>query len=539
MAPAPTKTYSEILRNDFCGFIHRSFLELNAGTKFEANWHIELLAAKLEEVRAGRCSRLIINVPPRHLKSHITTIAFPAWLLGHEPTKNIVSISYGQELADSFARASRDLMKSAFYRSTFATRLSEERTAVSDYKTTERGSRLSTSVSGGLTGWGGDIIIIDDPLKADEALSDPRRQAVNTWYDNTLRSRLNNFNRSAIIIVMQRLHADDLVTHVQDREKWDVVSLPALAEHDQTYEFSTLYGKRTILRKEGEALQAARMSVAQLIAQRDSVTGYNFSAQYQQDPEPPSGNIVKRDWLKFYTAEERPQKFNQIIQSWDTANKETELANFSVCTTWGRLDEQMYLLDVFRRKLEFPALKQAVLDQARLHGAEVVLIEEQASGIQLIQQLRAENFSAVQAAPEQRGDKAMRLRVQTAKIDGGFVKFPRNAAWLEGYLHELLAFPMSKNDDQVDSTVHALAWTTEHPAEPAITAVYRREVENRQRGGLPPGKTRMRPSSPCSLYQAYDPDTGKSQDVLPEPDGTFMIPNVFVKWARGAGFIEV
>jgi hypothetical protein len=168
----------------------------------------------------------------------------------------------------------------------------------------------------------------------------------------------------------------------------------------------------------------------------------------------------------------------------------------------------------------------------------VVLIEEQASGIQLIQQLRAESFP-VQAAPEQGGDKAMRLRAQTAKIDSGFVKFPRNADWLEDYLHELLAFPTSKNDDQVDSTVHALAWTTEHLAEPAITTFYSLELEKRQRGGLPPGKTRMRPSNPCSSYQAYDPDTGKSQDVRPEPDGTFMIPNVFVKWARVAGFIEV
>ena len=118
-----------------------------------------------------------------------------------------------------------------------------------------------------LTGRGADIIIIDDPLKADEARSDPRREAVNTWYDNTLRSRLNSLNRGAIIIVMQRLHADDLVAHVQEREKWDVLSLAALAEQDETYEFSTPYGKRTVGRKEGEALHPECMSAAELLAQ--------------------------------------------------------------------------------------------------------------------------------------------------------------------------------------------------------------------------------------------------------------------------------
>jgi predicted phage terminase large subunit-like protein len=156
---------------------------------------------------------------------------------------------------------------------------------------------------------------------------------------------------------------------------------------------------------------------------------------------------------------EKPQDFADVIQSWDTANKDTELANYSVCATWGFKDHRMYLLDVFRRKLDFPSLKRAVKDQMLLHSPTIVLIEDKASGTSLIQELRSEGFSQVQAAPAMDGDKIMRLHAQTAKIEGGFVLLPKEAVWLDKYVLELISFPNSKNDDQVDSTVFALAWS--------------------------------------------------------------------------------
>jgi len=452
--------YADVLRHDLCAFIHRSFIELEAGKQFLPNWHIEVLAARLEEVRRGRCRRLIVNMPPRHLKSDAISIAFPAWVLGHDPTKQFLSVTYAQDLSDNLARRSRTLMTSPFYQALFDTRISKGREAVSDYETTAGGYRLSTSIGGVLTGRGADIIIIDDPLKADEALSEPRRRSVNEWYDNTLRSRLNNQERGAIIIVMQRLHADDLVAHVQEHESWDVLSFPAIAEKDETYDVLTPYGGRRIHRKTDEILQPTLLSATRLSDLQRGMTDYNFAAQYQQDPQPFSGNIVKRNWLKYYGPDEKPERFHQIIQSWDTANKDTELSDYSVCTTWGVIRNHLYLLDVFRRKLDFPSLKRAVLDLAQRYEANVVLVEDKASGTQLIQELRAGHFSKVKEAPAIDGDKITRLNSQTAKLAGEFVLFPKEAPWLDTYIKELTSFPNSKYDDQVDSTVFALAWTT-------------------------------------------------------------------------------
>src|SRR5262249_22683156 len=203
----------------------------------------------------------------------------------------------------------------------------------------------------------------------------------------------------------------------------------------------------------------------------------------------PSGIIVKREWLKFYGPSDLPDKFDQIVQSWDTANKDSELANFSVCTTWGLRDQRLYLLDVFRRKLNFPDLKRSVRQLADLHRAEVVLVEDKASGTSLIQELRGDGFSKVQAAPAIEGDKIMRLHAQTAKIEGGFVRFPKEAPWLDAYIHELVSFPNAKNDDQVDSTVFALAWSTPTGGARGWLKFYENQVEALSSG--PVGKNKM------------------------------------------------
>src|SRR5246127_1668564 len=203
------------------------------------SWHIEIIAAKLTGLRDGKIGRLIINLPPRHLKSLLASVAFPAWCLGHDPSAQLLCVSYAQDLADKLSRDCRRIVASDWYRRIFPTRLSPQRAAMPEFDTTAQGCRLATSVGGVLTGRGADLIVIDDPLKPEEALSQVQRQAANEWFDHTLYSRLNNTRSGAIILIMHRLHGDDLAGHVLAQEDWEVVSFPAIAEEDQVWALDT------------------------------------------------------------------------------------------------------------------------------------------------------------------------------------------------------------------------------------------------------------------------------------------------------------
>ena len=441
--------YQVLLRHDFVSFAARCFQELNPQAELAMNWHLEVIAAKLTAVREGKIRRLIINLPPRHLKSLMASIAFPAWCLGHDPSAQILSVSYAQDLADKLARDCRSIMMSPWYRRIFPTRLAPHRQAVQEFITTRQGYRLATSTGGVLTGRGADIILIDDPLKPEEALSEAQRQAANDWYDHTLYSRQNDKRRSAIVMIMQRLHEDDPVGHVLAQEPWEVLSFPAIAEADEMHEIETIWGPRCFRRRQGEALHLGREPLEILDRIRRTIGEYNFAGQYQQSPAPLGGGLVKAEWFKRYGEKNRPERFDRIVQSWDTANKATELSDFSVCTTWGVRGKDLFLLGLFRRRLEYPALKRAVREQQSLFGANEVLIEDKASGTQLIQELITDGCHGV-TRYQPTCDKIMRLHAQTAMIDNGFVYIPEAAPWLAEYLHELTVFPKGKHDDQVE-----------------------------------------------------------------------------------------
>jgi predicted phage terminase large subunit-like protein len=453
--------YYAFLRRDFSSFIERAFCHLNPTTPYLDNWHLDLLAAKLEACRRGTMTRLIICVPPRSLKSHCASVALPAWWLGHAPTAQLLCVSYAQELADKHARDCRSVMTSPWFHSLFPrTHLSRQKQAIEEFMTTCQGVRLATSVGGVLTGRGADVLIIDDPLKPDEALSDLQRRKVNEWYSHTLYSRLNSKADGCIILIMQRLHEDDLVGHVLKQEPWELVSLPAIAESDEEHRYETPYGHVQHRRHTGEALHPERESLQTLAHVKQTLGSYHFAGQYQQTPAPLEGGLVKRDWFRYYRVADLPLRSAQVVQSWDTANKASELANYSVCTTWGLVNRQRYLLEVWRQQVNYPELKRAVMALARQWRATVILIEDRASGTQLLQELQAEGLSAVTAI-QPVGDKVMRLHAQTAVIEQGRVWLPHDAPWLEPFLHELTTFPKSAYDDQVDSVAQALAWMTQ------------------------------------------------------------------------------
>src|SRR5215470_13952229 len=258
--------FASVYRSYFSSFSERCFAELNPRTKFLPNWHIDVIADALEQCRRGEIRRLIINVPPRSAKSQTASVAFPAYLLGHNPSEQIICASYGQELADKNAMDCRTLMTSPFYRDLFQTRLSAQKSAVADFMTTQRGYRMSTSKGGALTGRGANYIVIDDLLKPDEALSDALRKSANEWFAHTLYTRLNDKRTGVIIIIMQRLHEDDLVGYVQRLEEWKVLRFPAVAEQDEAFVIQTPLGLRKVGRRAGEALHPLREPL-ELLAQ--------------------------------------------------------------------------------------------------------------------------------------------------------------------------------------------------------------------------------------------------------------------------------
>jgi len=264
---------------------------------------------------------------------------------------------------------------------------------------------------------------------------------------------------------MHRLHEDDLAGHVLGQEEWDVVRLPAIAEADEVHRVETVFGSQVFGRKAGEALHSEREPPEMLAQLRRTLGEYNFAGQYQQAPTPLGGGMVKAAWFKNYAANELPDKFDQVVQSWDTANKASELSDFSVCTTWGIRGKSLYLLHVMRRRMEYPELKRAVCEQCAAFEASVVLIEDKASGTQLIQELIEQGLHAVTRYQPQT-DKIMRMHAQTAMIENGFVHLPKEGVWLAEYLHELTVFPKGKHDDQVDSTAQMLDWFKRAGQEP-------------------------------------------------------------------------
>jgi len=291
-----------------------------------------------------------------------------------------------------------------------------------------------------------------------------------------LYSRLNDKQKGAIILIMHRLHEDDLTGHVLAQEDWELVRFPAIAEDDETQVIDTALGRRCFTRRRGEALHPEREPLATLEHIRRTIGEYNFAGQYQQMPAPLGGGLVKAGWFKRYTPDECPAAFERIVQSWDTANKATELSDFSVCTSWGIAGKRLFLLDVLRQRMEYPQLKRKVREQHERFNPNVVLIEDKASGTQLMQELTDEGLYAVTRYQPQT-DKIMRMHAQTAMIENGFVHLPEAAPWLASYLHELTIFPNGKHDDQVDSTAQMLDWLKRADREPGIIGYYRMLAE--------------------------------------------------------------
>jgi predicted phage terminase large subunit-like protein len=278
---------------------------------------------------------------------------------------------------------------------------------------------------------------------------------VNEWFDTTVTTRANDKERGAVVIIMQRLHENDLVGHLLEQGHWDILALPAIAEVEERHEYRSLAHTQVKIRAEGEVLHPERESLARVAEAREALGSYAYAAQYQQRPAPAGGGIVRAEWFPRYAPDDNP-RFLQIVQSWDTASKISEVSSYSVCTTWGvARDKRIFLLDVFRARVEYPDLKRKVVELAgRFHPAQV-LIEDTAAGTQLVQELRLQGLHQITPVKVE-GSKEMRMQAQTPTIERGDVWLPRDAPWLRDFLHEMTMFPNGRHADQVDSTSQAL-----------------------------------------------------------------------------------
>jgi len=277
--------------------------------------------------------------------------------------------------------------------------------------------------------------MIDDPLNSMDALSESKRQYGNDWYHTNFPMRLDDKRTGAIVIVAQRLHYDDLVdTLLRSGEQWTVLKLPAIAEEEQKIPIGP--GKFHI-RRISEALHSEREPLSELELIR-TLKPDIFAAQYQQTPVPPGGFMIKRQWIHRYDQLPDRTPSSIDIQSWDTAAKDGAENDWSVCTTWRIQDGKYYLIDVLRKKLDYPSLKAQAIAHARKFSANKIFIEDIGIGTALIQELKKAGFPTIAVKPER--NKRTRISIQSAKFESGLVLFPRQAHWLAEFEAELFAF---------------------------------------------------------------------------------------------------
>ncbi len=454
-SPEDAQALRAILATDFRFFVYYVFGVLRPGEPFKPNWHIDAMAYKVSQVASGEVKRLIIAVPPRHLKSIIASVALPAWYLGHNPSERVVCVSYSAELAKTHANDFRRVVKDPLYQAVFPT-MRVERETDAEIQTTLRGRRYATSIQGTLTGRGGNLFIIDDPLKPGDASSDVTREGVIEWYRSTLVTRPDDKQTARIIVVMQRIHVDDLVGYLLDSDAgYEVLSLPAIAQSTTTYD---LGGGRTHTREKGDLLHPAHEPADVLRGIRKSMGSMQFSAQYQQAPEPAGGKIIKQKMLRYYYAVE-PRPSDRIVLSWDIALSEQEAGDYSACVVLLNRGDSYFVHDVVRGKFPFDRLKEKIIEVKQRYGkAASLVIEESPISHGLIQSLQEKRINVVGIKPDR--DKQSRLISQIDLFEGGSVLLPKDAPWLDAFVSELLSFP-GRHDDQVDALSQGLAWRRE------------------------------------------------------------------------------
>lgn len=452
-------TLSALRRTYFEYFLIEVFQTLHpSAPPLDLAWYLQAICHALAETNEGNVKRLVITVPPRHLKSITVSVALVAWNLGHDPTLKIMVASYSQELARLHAQHTRTVMQSEWYKRDFPGTVLAGNRAL-ELETTAGGVRKAVSVRGSITGFGADLIIVDDCMKADDARSPVMRAETRDWLDHTLLSRLNDKANGIIISIQQRLHEDDLAAYMLEKG-YAHLNLPAIAEKEEQIAIGPgVMHHRSV----GDLLDPMREDKATLDQLRRDLGPVAFSAQYQQDPVAPEGNMIRMEWFGTYDEAPERHQFLKVVQSWDTGMTDAPTSDYSVCTTWGfeRNTSKWYLIDVQRHRLAYPDLKRAVIRLQHQYRADKILIEEAGSGYALWQEMRVSGaFVPIMIKPTVH--KEERFNGCLGEVEAGHILLPTSALWLEDFCRELRAFPNGRHDDQVDSFSQFVNWQHGH-----------------------------------------------------------------------------
>jgi predicted phage terminase large subunit-like protein len=422
-------------------------------------------------VTRGELRRVILNVPPRHGKSSLAAVLWPAWTWITRPELRWIVASYSQEFSSRDSVRTRRLIDSPWYRDRWGDRytLSPDQNTKLRFENDQTGVRLASSVGGRATGEGADVIILDDPHKATDAYSAAALEAVSAWFRGTISTRLNDQRTGAIVLVGQRLHERDLSGTLLSGGGWTHVCLPA--EYEPAHPFLYPGDPRSL---PGEPLWPEKIGRHELAAMKTTMGPFDVAGQLQQRPSPGGGGLFNPAWWRFFDPAERQPPYDEVIISWDLAFTAEPTSDYAVGQVWGQRGEDRFLLRSVRQRFTFPELLAAVRDLSAWvaknhphHRHAAVYVERAANAYALDDTLRAAIPTLILVPPS--GSKLQRAYAVVPLVEAGHVYLPgsRSAngggidpsstpAWVPDFLHETEAFPRSRYDDQVDAMTQAL-----------------------------------------------------------------------------------
>lgn len=451
---------AERYRRDFRSFVRRAWAEVDPAPLV---WgpHMDALTVHLQAVAEGRVRRLLINIPPGHAKSMLVSVLWPVWLWCREPEKRIMTASYGLDLAMRDAVKSRDLMRSPWFMETFGEEwsLKDDQNVKSRYDNTAKGFRIALSVGSKATGFRGDCLVIDDALNASDAHSKTARDECVRWKTETMSSRFNNMATATEVVIMQRLHEDDLAGYLIKQGGWCHLSLATEFEPSRpcaTYDDALQPLWKDWRTKEGELLFPEKFSEAVVkdIKSGRGMGSYAYAGQHQQRPSPAKGGMLKREWFS-RRWEVLPKRFDKVIITADCTFKKTEDSDRVAIQVWGKLKNEAYLIDTKWERMGFSETLQSIL-ALKLKWPDIgqVCIEDKANGSAIIEVLKERIPGVIAVQPE--GGKEARVSAISPFLEAGNIILPRDATWVQDFIEECVAFPKGQHDDAVDAMSYAV-----------------------------------------------------------------------------------